>query len=136
MRVTLIREETSDQGTFGHISVGGLSFFTGELPWRNNAANVSCIPKGFYECRMTYSPRFARPLYLVQGVPGRFGVRIHPANFMGDSSKGLHCQLNGCIALGERVGFMDGQKAVLISQPAVREFQSTLGGSPFDLEVK
>ena len=64
------------------------------------------------------------------------GVRIHSANFMGDSAKGLRCQLNGCIALGERLGKMDGQKAVLLSAPAVRRFEEMMAGETFKIEVR
>jgi hypothetical protein len=69
-------------------------------------------------------------------VPARAGVRVHPANLMGDASKGYRCQLNGCIALGERLGWMDGQKVVLLSQPAVRRLESFFGGHPFQLEIR
>jgi hypothetical protein len=55
---------------------------------------------------------------------------------MGDSSKGFHCQLNGCIALGEKLGWLEGQKAVLLSAPAVRRLESFFGGRPFQLEIR
>lgn len=134
-RLTLTRLESGDQGTFGRITAKGVSFFTGELPWRDNRNDVSCIPPGLYACRWTYSPRFKRNVYLIDGVPGRFGVRIHSANLMG-ANPPHRCQLNGCLALGERMGWIDGQKAVLLSKPAVRRFESLMGGENFDLEVK
>lgn len=65
---------------------------TVELPWKNNAKGVSCIPAGTYQMAFTMSNRFKVPLWLVLDVPGRAGVRIHAANF-------AH-QLEGCIALG------------------------------------
>lgn len=133
--VRLRRVSTGDDGTFGIITVAGKQWFTGELPWRDNASDISCIPTGTYSCRMTYSNRFKTRLYELFGVPGRFACRIHPANFMGDRAKGKHSQLNGCIALGEKLGLMSGQKAVLISRPAVRSFEAALGGEPFTLEV-
>lgn len=136
MRVVLQRRETGDQGTFGVIRVGAKTWFTGELPWRDNASDVSCIPAGEYACRMTLSPRFRTKLYELFGVPSRFACRIHSANLMGDKSKGLRSQLNGCIALGQKLGAMDGQKAVLLSRPAVYEFQKATGGKPFILEVR
>lgn len=49
---------------------------------------------------------------------------------------GFRTQLNGCIALGERFGYLDGQKAVLLSQPAVRRLQSFFDGRPFQLEIR
>jgi hypothetical protein len=132
----LQRLESSDQGTFGKLVAGGLAFFSGELPWRDNAPSVSCVPAGTYRAIFTDSPRFGRRLYLLDRVPARSGIRIHPANLMGDAQKGFRCQLNGCIALGEKLGWMDKQKAVLLSQPAVRRLESFFGGQPFELEIR
>jgi hypothetical protein len=131
----LIRIETSDEGTFGHFVAGRLVLFSGELPRRNNASNVSCIPTGTYRCVLTYSQRFGRPLYLVDGVADRVGIRVHPANFMGKKPPYL-CQLNGCIALGEKLGWIDGQKAILISAPAVRRLEDWFQGKSFTLEIR
>lgn len=133
--VRLSRLETSDHGTFGRLRVRDLSFYTGELPWRDNAKGLSCIPAGTYGCAWTYSPKFKRMMYLVHPVPGRAGVRIHFANYMGDVRKGLRSHLEGCIGLGEKVGVMDGQKALLVSKPAVRRFEDLMGGKNFTLEV-
>lgn len=55
---------------------------------------------------------------------------------MGDAGKGLKCQLNGCIAIGERLGWIAGQKAVLLSAPAVRRLEEAFGGRPFSLEIR
>jgi hypothetical protein len=134
-RVRLERIEESDHGTFGRLIAGSLVLFSGELPDRDNAPNVSRIPAGTYGCAFTMSPRFRRRMYLIGDVPGRAGVRIHAANLMGDPAKGLRCQLNGCIALGERLGTIEGQKALLISGPAIRRFEAAMGGEPFDLEI-
>jgi hypothetical protein len=98
----LARRETSDQGTFGRLSAGLLSLYSGELPWRENAKSISCVPAGTYRAAFTHSPRFGRLLYLVGPVPARSGIRIHPANLMGDASLGFHSQLNGCISLGDK----------------------------------
>jgi hypothetical protein len=136
MRAILQRLETGDQGTFGRFTLGQLQLFSGELPWRNNAPNISCIPAGEYRCVMTYSAHFARNLYFVTGVFARQGVRIHPANFMGDASKGLFCQLHGCITLGEKIGWMRKQKAVFLSLSAIRRFMDEAQGAPIDLEVR
>lgn len=131
----LLRAETGPQGTFGRLLLPGISFFTGELPWRENRSDLSCIPLGVYRCPWTMSPRFRRRMYLVEPVPGRAGIRVHSANFMGDNPP-FHKQLNGCIALGEKLGWMDGQKAVLLSAPAIRRFESIMKGETFILEVR
>jgi hypothetical protein len=135
-RAVLTRMETGDQGTFGRLQVGPLVLFTGELPWRDNHPNLSCVPAGIYICEWTYSPRFRRNLYSVTAVPDRTGVRKHAANLMGDVTKGFRTQLSGCIALGEKLGWLDGQKAVLLSAPAMRKFEDFMERSRFELEIK
>ena len=135
MKAVLERLESSDQGTFGRITFAGTTLFTGELPEKNNASNASCIPAGKYKCVWTYSPAFKRQMYLVDSVPSRAGIRIHSANFMGDKSCGLKSQLHGCIALGEKLGVMDGQKAVLLSACAVRKLEAAMARKPFELEI-
>lgn len=135
-KAILQRLESGDQGTFGQFVLGDLVFFTGELPWRENASNSSCIPAGTYACVMTYSEHFKRKMYLVGPVEKRVGIRIHSANLMGDLTKGYKAQLNGCIALGEKFGWMDKQKAVLLSAPAVRKLEVYLKGASFDLEIR
>ncbi len=134
--VVIERLETSDEGTFGRLLVGNLSLYTGELPWRENQTSVSCIPAGIYQCRWTYSSAFKRYMYVVEGVEGRTGIRKHSANFMGDRSKGFKAQLNGCISLGERVGWIEKQKALLLSAPAVRRFETQMELKPFTLEIR
>lgn len=133
---TLDRVDSGDQGTFGRFKVGPLALYSGELPWRDNASNVSCIPAGRYECRWTYSPKFKRNMYVLMDTDPRAGIRAHSANLMGDKAQGYRAQLNGCLALGERLGWLDGQKALLVSAPAMRRFEAYLAGAPFTLEIR
>lgn len=133
----LIRGESSDQGTFGQLLARGVLFLTGELPWRDNRSSMSCIPEpGRYRVVWAMSPRFHRPTYLLLDTAPRVAIRAHPANLMGDLAKGFRAQLNGCIALGERFGWMDGQKALLLSAPAVRRFEALMQRQPFLLEIR
>ena len=134
-RVILERLETGDQGTFGRIRIGDEIFFTGELPWRDNKSNHSCIPAGIYYCQWTLSNRFKKFMYQVDDVNGRTGIRIHSANFMGDATLGYKKQLNGCISLGKKLAKLDGQKAIIISSPAVRKFEELMRRKPFILEI-
>ena len=132
----LDRLESGDQGTFGRMWTRGLELYSGELPDRGNAPNVSCVPPAMYRVIWTFSPRFRRYMYLLLGTDPRAGIRKHPANLMGDRAQGWRAQLNGCIALGERLGWLDGQKALLISAPAVRRFESHMGHRPFLMEIR
>ena len=61
-----------------------------ELPWLNNEPKRSCIPEGKYRLSTRFSKKFNLHL-LVNGVPGRDLILIHPAN---DAAK----ELKGCIA--------------------------------------
>jgi hypothetical protein len=134
--VVIERAETGDQGTFGRLfAPGGFRRYTGELPERGNAPSVSRILAEKYRCEWTWSPRFRRFMYVLLGTSPRAGIRAHSANLMGDTAKGYRSQLNGCIALGERLGWMDGQKALLLSAPAVRDFEAHMQHKPFELEL-
>ena len=64
--------------------------FTIELPWLNNEPKRSCIPEGRYQLLIRYSLRH-HTHFLIDDVPGRSLVLIHPAN---DALK----ELKGCIA--------------------------------------
>lgn len=130
------RLDRGDQGSFGRLIAGGFTCFTGELPWRENRGSVSCIPDGRYRVVWAPSPRLKRNTYRLLDVPRRAGILKHSANLMGDVELGFRAQLNGCIALGERLGWMDGQKALLLSAPAVRRFCEFMNFQPFDLEIR
>lgn len=60
-----------------------------ELPWRNNTAQISCIPPGDYDLRWTRSPRLSADkgvdvyTWEIMNVPGRGGIRIHAGNYAG-----------------------------------------------------
>ena len=78
-------------GTNGTLTINNsFQCYTIELPWVDNLPRRSCIPEGRYELKKRYSPKFKDHL-LVQGVPGRSLVLLHPAN---DALK----ELKGCIA--------------------------------------
>ncbi|WP_298366044.1 DUF5675 family protein [uncultured Lutibacter sp.] len=64
--------------------------FAIELPWLDNKLNISCIPEGVYTLKPRYSEKFKHHL-LVENVPGRSLILIHPAN---DAKK----ELKGCLA--------------------------------------
>ncbi len=127
MTIILERRDYTDHGTFGVIRLADKLFNTLELPWDHNNKDKSCIPIGTYEVMFTWSPSFRRRLYLVCDVPGRTGIRIHPANTFN--------QLNGCIALGYGLGEIKGVKAVTQSRIAVDDFSMLLEHKPFKLQI-
>jgi hypothetical protein len=134
-RATLTRTETSDEGTFGILLTdSGFSCRTGELPWRDNADDISCIPIGTYVCRWGKSPKYGE-CYHVENVPGRTDILFHAANFMGDRAQGLKSELRGCIAPGKLVGTMNGQKAIFSSRSTLISIEAEFGREPFELVV-
>lgn len=68
------------------------SCITLELPWRDNAPQVSCIPEGIYEVQARQSEKFGHH-YHVTGVPGREWILFHPGTYTS--------QLRGCIIPGQ-----------------------------------
>lgn len=88
-----------------------------ELPWKENARSVSCIPAGEYPLTREDHPRFGE-CFRLAGVPDRDGVLIHAANVPG--------QIRGCIAPGMEYGILhlpgdgpDGSAGVLRSREAL-----------------
>lgn len=75
------------------------SCFTLELPWRNNAQEISCIPEDRYKVKKRWSKKYGWHLHIL-GVPGRDLILIHEANFVR--------QLLGCIAVGDKRVDIDG----------------------------
>lgn len=90
MELQLFRNQF-EGGTNGALFYQGKFIcFMIELPWKENARNVSCIPDGRYELALWYTDRFKHHL-VVKNVPGRSGILVHPAN---NAVK----ELRGCLA--------------------------------------
>jgi|SRR5690606_5370858 len=66
-----------------------------ELPWKNNEKRISCIPEGTYPIRKRFSQKFNWH-YILENVPNRSLILIHPAN---NAQK----ELMGCIAPVNRI---------------------------------
>lgn len=91
--IQLVRVAERIDATYGVLLFNGLPFaVTLERPWKDNAQNISCIPKGEYQCVRWSSPKFGST-WLLQGVPGRTHVLIHKGNSVADTQ--------GCILVGE-----------------------------------
>ena len=139
-QVIIIRQPSTDQGTFGFLYTEGFSCHTLELPWRDNKRGLSCIPEGEYPCVWHKSPSKGR-VYHITGTEPRADILIHSANFAGDKTLGWQTHLEGCIALGYRRGVMDNkfdkpQQAILVSKPAVNAFFSIMNKEPFKLTIR
>ena len=133
--VALFRTSTSNQGTFGVIVFAGQYLYTGELPWKDNRPNVSCIPVGIYTVCLRYSPKYDN-VYHVANVQGRSYILFHQGNFCGDLTLGFRTNVQGCILLGFRRGKLYGQQAVLASRLARKRFESIMAFESFKLEIR
>lgn len=75
-------------------------------------------------------------MYLITGVEGRSGIRIHSGNFAGDKSLGLKTHSYGCILPGKYKGRLMNQRAILCSRFAVGDLEAAMAGKQFILEIK
>lgn len=97
MKILLTRNFKDDKQTLGQLDIisdyGDVveTYYSLELPWKNNERRVSCIPTGNYKLKKHNSGKFGRCFWL-QDVPNRSEILIHPANYTR--------QLLGCIAIG------------------------------------
>jgi len=103
----IIRLEESIQGTIGVLKINKEVFcFTLEPPDHENERNKSSIPTGQYTCRPWQSHRHG-DTWAVTDVYRRSGILFHAGNVVGNTS--------GCILLGDTVGKLAGNRAVLNS---------------------
>jgi len=123
---------TSDDGkeTRGTLTYGTFSCDTLERPWLANQRNISCIPKGTYQCKWAFKGNSLAFHFLVQNVPNRSGIFIHQGNYVTDSE--------GCILLGRGWGDVnhDGEQDVLSSRVTLASFEQLLNKQPFTLVIK
>lgn len=131
----LVRSSTSDQGTFGTITVNGLMLYTAELPWRDNKTGVSCVPPDSYLCEYWSSAKYKKAYHLI-GVPNRSAILIHQGNFAGDTAKGYKSNVLGCILVGLSIGTIGNQKAVLSSILALDKLINVIGKNNFILNIR
>lgn len=134
-KATLTRFEFSNAGTFGRVFTDGYTCLSGELPVRENRTSESCIPAGVYLCTWRKSVKQHGMCYHLENVPGRSDILIHSANWMGDLRMGYRSQLEGCIALGLALGYLNGQRAILQSKSAIAEFADQMKKESFELTI-
>lgn len=96
MKLQLERKVYTETSTIGELSINGTFFcYTLEDTVRQPGIKVygkTAIPSGAYPVSMTFSPKFGKPMPLVNGVQNYAGVRIHPGNTDADTE--------GCILVG------------------------------------
>jgi len=137
--ITLERFAYTPMGTFGRLTFDDFSCYTIERAWDGNKPYVSCIPEGSYFIQRFNSPKFGK-VYAVYGETvsvtpnvnfARSAILIHPANVASD--------LQGCIGLGDSLGYVKNQWAVLNSVDLVKQFYDkihSLDNIPFNITFK
>lgn len=140
MKAILIRELSTDAGTFGRLCVyrpcvNALCFDTLELPWLDNKRSVSCIFDGEYTCVFRQTGK--GQLYQVLDVPGRDGILIHRGNWAGRADLKMRCDSEGCILIGEgRTDDLMGQPGILKTVEALNRFHAFCKGEVFRLKIQ
>ena len=137
MELILTRFCYSSMGTFGKLEGLNLSMLTIEDPWHNNEPNNSCIPDGPYTAKRTHRPKHGNTFVLINEdlkiaeypKPGmRSSCLIHIANTILD--------VEGCIGLGERLGCLGSNWAILDSGIAINRFmQHVENEQEFELKI-
>lgn len=126
-QVILSRFIMSEYGTFSAVSIDDNPVCVAvELPWKNNAQFVSCIPAGIYNCTKMVHIKHG-VIWKVNDVVGRSGVLIHEGNTIKD--------VLGCIAMGRYFGSVDGLPAVMDSDNTMTELR-TVFEDEFDLIIR
>lgn len=126
--VTLKRAYSDDKQQLGDLYIDGFKCKTLELSWKDNKRNISCIPKGRYNVKRKFSPKFGH-VYEVQNVPNRTAIYLHAGNTFFD--------IKGCILLGDMFGDVNKDKHadILNSKKTVKAFEQFMNGKDFILEI-
>jgi len=101
MKAILNRFASEDGVTLGVLNfqkVDHPTFYTLELPWKDNATDISCIPEGNYRC-VPYSSEDFPSVYEVKHVPGRTKILMHIGNYPENT---LGCILPGKSVISDR----------------------------------
>lgn len=118
--ITIERFAYTPQGTFGQLKVGDFECYTVERPWLHNKRNVSCIPEGWYELYYSRYNRGGYDAYEIKHCTGRSEILIHIGN--------ISDNVEGCIAVGQRLGSLAKQWAVINSSKAFKYFMKEMDG--------
>lgn len=115
MNIKVQRVRYTDTATFGDLFIDdAFECHTLERP------EVQ-IPSGAYSIEITFSPRFQRPLPLLDQVPNRTDIRIHAGNWPKDTE--------GCLLVGQNCGDNMILNSLLALNPLVEKIQAALNAS-------
>ncbi|MBI9079186.1 MAG: hypothetical protein JEY79_05540 [Pseudodesulfovibrio sp.] len=131
--VRLDRDIRTDKVTLGKLFIDDDVFcFVLELPWLDNAPNISCVPPDTYLVVREWSEKYQMDLFELKNVPGRSECKLHWGNKVEDTE--------GCQLLGESrdpSGKILGEPAVLESRDAFARFMLHMEGvDKFQIEIR
>jgi len=123
----LIRLEETAQGTIGILKINKEVFcFTLEPPDLENRANKSSIPAQQYTVK-PYSSQNYPDAFEITNVPDRSYVLFHPGNVVNNTA--------GCVLLGESLGKLQGNRAILNSGKTFDKFRTILRSGGHHLTI-
>lgn len=128
--VILTRRWDNGVQTLGELSFDDFNCKTLELPYRDNKQNISCIPKGTYTVKWSFSPKFMKYTYEILKVPNRSGIRFHSGSSFYD--------IKGCIILGTHYTDINGDPYADIAntKETITRFDSLLKKKDFKLIIR
>lgn len=140
LELLLVRGPSTDDGIIGNLYApdGKWICYIGELPWRDNQNDISCIPAGRYRC--TYLVATAsgkhKDVYHLENVPHRGGVLQHIGNYTGRTDLGKRSDSHGCQLPGLAVGRSNGQRVVLASHGGLDAIHRVTGRKSYWLTIR
>ena len=129
MIVKLKRNKHLPNATLGTLTIEGIKtdpIYTLENPKRATDKD-SCIPAGTYNCKPYSGSKYSN-VYIVENVPNRSAILIHWGNTEKDTL--------GCILLGNKIGKIGDEPAVLNSKLCYERFRSLIGKNEFTLIIE
>lgn len=127
--VRIKRTEHTDKVTRGTLTVENVQhepIYTLENPKRATKDD-SCIPAGEYTC-IPHTGLHYKDVYEVTNVPGRSAILIHNGNTEKDTL--------GCILIGNKLGAVNNEPAVLESKVCLERFRNLIGKEKFKLIIE
>lgn len=128
VNIEMLRYGNTPQGVFGEITIKGEKFKTVERPYLDNKPYISSVPSGEYNLVPHMSRQHGETWALVNHDLGvyhwphdkaeRFAILIHVAN--------KPSELAGCIGVGERLGALKQDWAVLNSRLSIQRVMALL----------
>lgn len=116
MSLLVERFAYTPMGAFGIATLDDFSCYTLEDPWKMNQRGVSCIPVGVYDLKWGVYNKGGYPAFEILDVPDRTYIKIHKGN--------THLNVEGCIVLGEKLGYIGGNWAITHSTKAFNRFMA------------